>query len=140
MKPSILQFSPESHIIQYYNSKPSFIDAWTQCERGDWMFCLALKLFIQDNLLLKVKFECVDSLDYFIENKTKLEKFKKVVNSCSNPAYTSSYLVYMDLYDHFNQEETLPLALAAKTESHKFTAGVCRELLTEQVIKAISDK
>jgi hypothetical protein len=68
MKPDIKQFNPGEELLEYFESKASFKEAWNGCEQGDWMLRLACCMEVDDRLLAGAKALCAGTVRQWMED------------------------------------------------------------------------
>jgi hypothetical protein len=65
----IKQFIPCEEGLEYYESKPSFEEAWRECERGDWMLWMAKMLGVDSRTLTRAKALCASTVRHLMTYK-----------------------------------------------------------------------
>jgi hypothetical protein len=68
MKLDIKQFNPGEELLEYFESKASFEEAWNDCEQGDWMLRLACCMEVDDRLLAGAKALCAGTVRQWMED------------------------------------------------------------------------
>lgn len=114
-----------SSAISYVRTQKSYVDAWNNCPRGDWMLWIASKLRIDKRLLTLAIGRCAETVLHLMQDK----RSKKAVQAAID-------------YGHglIGDEELKNAAYAADTDAAREknlqeTADICRELLTEEVFR-----
>jgi hypothetical protein len=151
--------------IEYVKTRKSAVDAWMNCDRGDWMLWLAKRLDVDDRKLTLAKAMCVKQVEHLMKDQRSLDalegcfKYAKgeltreeldELASASASAYAASaayaYAAYAYAYASasaayaasayaYASDASASAASAAKKESLKKSADICREVLTEEVLQ-----
>jgi hypothetical protein len=66
---NIEKFNPCGEWLEYYESKPSFEEAWNDCHRGDWMLWIASKLKVDNRTLTRAKALCANTVRHLMMDK-----------------------------------------------------------------------
>ena len=63
------QFKPCKEALAYYAEKKTFKEAWEDCERGDWMLWIALKLQVEKRVFTLTKGKCAELVIHLMKDE-----------------------------------------------------------------------
>jgi hypothetical protein len=144
-----------SEAIEWVATQKNKIEAWQNCERGDWMLWLAKRLNVDDRKLTLAKFKCANQVRHLMKDQRSLdamdaaEKYgngeisREELNAAAYAASAASaaYAAYAaSAYAAYSAaayaSSAAYAAYAYSDESLKKSADFCREILTEEVLTA----
>ena len=162
----IMQFNPCKESVKFRKNYPDFQSAWADCHRGDWMLWIAKRLNVDLLKLTTAKALCANTVRHLMKDERNINtidvaiKFGKgeasieelnnaaydaylttyttndialslahCANGCVNTVISSDVAVY-SAKAYFKLED--------KKKNQQETANICREILTEDVLKAIN--
>ena len=126
------RFAPCSDAREWMKGQKNATEAWQNCERGDWMLWIAKRLNVDDRKFTMAKAMCAKQVEHLMKD----QRSKDVLQACIdyfnglitreqlNAAADAAYAAYAAYAD----------AAAARTNSLKRSADICREYLTEEVM------
>ena len=137
--------------IEWVKDQKSPADAWQNCHRGNWMLWIAKRLDVDDRLLTLAKATCanqvrslmtdqrsIDALDAcfrYAKGELTREELNTYASAASYAAAAAaSYAAASASYT------ATANAAAARNESLKKSADICREILTEEVLRKYKNK
>lgn len=135
METEISKFNPCDDAVAFRSQFKTFKEAWEQCPRGDWMLWIAQKLKVDYRTLTRAKAKCALTVRHLMEDQRSVnacevalkyadgEATRQELNAAADAAYAAADAAYA--------------ADAAAAKNRKQTADICREVLTEEVFKAI---
>jgi len=141
--------------IEWVKTQKSPTDAWQNCERGDWMLWITKRLNLDDRKLTLAKAMCVKQIEHLMKDqrskdtlqaaidygngKISREELNEYAYAAYAAAYTSAsasasyaYAAYAAAYASASASAS---AAYAMRNSLKISADICREYLTEDVLK-----
>jgi hypothetical protein len=121
-----------SDAIDYVKTQKSATLAWQNCERGDWMLWIASRLNVDDKKLTMAKAMCAKQVEHLMKDQRSKDALQacfdyvngKITREELNTAADAAYAAYADDADD------------ARTNSLRKSADICREYLTEDILKA----
>ena len=138
--------------IDYVRNQKSIILAWQNCERGDWMLWVAKRLNIDDRKLTLAKYHCAKQVQHLMKDQRSLdalaaclkyangeisrEQLNAAAYAAADAAAAAAYAAYAAAYAAAAYAAAAYAAENARTNSLKKSADICREYLTEDVLKA----
>jgi hypothetical protein len=141
MKTSKLEkLSACSEAIEWVATQKNKIEAWQNCERGDWMLWLAKRLDVDDRKLTLAKFKCANQVRHLMTDKRSIDAMdaaEKYGNGeisredLNTAAYAAAYAAYAAAAAYY-----AAYASAAYAAALKKSADFCREILTDEVLTA----
>ena len=69
-----------SSAIRYVRTQKSYVDAWNNCPRGDWMLWIAAKLQIDKRLLTLTKGKCAATVLHLMKDKRSKKAVKAAID------------------------------------------------------------
>lgn len=108
MKFNLEKFDPCIKALEYYNTKSTFLEAWNDCDRGDWMLWIASKLKVDHRKLTLAKSRCAKLIFHLMtDQRSKIsvevaEKYgmgeatKEQLDKAAHDAYTAAYAADAD--------------------------------------------
>ena len=125
--------------IEYVKTCKSAKDAWMNCDRGDWMLWLAKRLNVDDRKLTLTKATCANQVRHLMKDQRSLD----ALDACFRYANGEISRSALDIYDAADAAaaaysaaySAAAYSAAAYTESLRKSAGICREILTDVVLK-----
>jgi len=149
--------------IEYVKTRKSAVDAWMNCERGDWMLWLAKRLDVDDRMLTLAKATCANQVRHLMKDQRSLDAIdacfryargeltREELNEYADAAYDAAYAAYDAYYTAYDAAydaayaaaaaaAAAASAAAARIKSLKKSADICREILTEEVLKKYKNK
>ena len=148
--------------IKYVRNQKSPEEAWNNCSRGDWMLWLARRLDVDNRLLTLAKATCanqvrslmtdqrsLDALDAcfrYANGELTREELNTFTSAASDAADAADYADYAAYYAAAAAyaasadaaaaaADDAASATAARKESLKKSADICREILTDVVLQ-----
>ena len=142
--------------IKYVRNQKSPEEAWNNCSRGDWMLWLARRLDVDNRLLTLAKATCanqvrslmtdqrsLDALDACFRyangelTREELNTFTSAASDAADAAYAASDAAYAAYYAAYAADAAYAAAAAyvSRQESLKKSADICREILTDVVLR-----
>ena len=148
---------------EWVKTQKSAVAAWENCERGDWMLWLAKKLNVDDRKLTMAKYRCASQVLHLMKDPHSLaamaaslqyangEITREELNAyaAATYAYAAADATYAAAaaaaYAAADADATYAAAAAAaaaaatyaaRSESLKRSADICRQYLTEDVLAA----
>ena len=61
-----------SEAIEWVATQKNYIEAWQNCERGDWMLWLAKKLSVDDRKFTLAKFKCANQVRHLMKDQRSI--------------------------------------------------------------------
>ena len=110
--------------IEWVKDQKSPEKAWQNCHRGDWMLWIAKKLDVDDRLLTLAKATCANQARHFMTDQRSLD----ALDACFR--YANGELTREELNTF-----TSAAAYVSRQESLKKSADICREILTDVVLR-----
>ena len=142
MKTEIEKFSPCEDALVFRKKYKTFMGAWNNCPRGDWMLWIAQRLDVDIRTLTLAKGYCAKTVIHLMKDqrskdavkaaidfgrgKIDKEQLKKTADAADAAASYAAYAADAAAY----------AAAAARIKNQKATANICRKYLT----KAVMDK
>jgi hypothetical protein len=111
---------------EWVKTQKSAVAAWENCERGDWMLWLAKKLSVDDRKLTMAKYHCAAQVLHLMKDPRSLAAM------AASLQYANGEITREEL----NAYAATAAAYAARSESLKRSADICRQYLTEDVLAA----
>ncbi len=160
---------PCSEAIKYMASQKTYLSAWANCERGDWMLWIAKKLKVDDKKLTMAKVMCAKQVEHLIRDQRSKDALQACfdyvngkitrdeLNAAANTAYAYAYdaadaAAYAAAYDAAYDAAADAAAdayadaaydaygdaaaAAARTQSLRKSADICRQYLSIEVLEA----
>ena len=153
-----------SDALEYYKTKDSFEEAWNDCHRGDWMLWIAAQMNIDRWTLFLAKARCAKTVYHLMEdgrsrhavdmaekyglNQCSLEELKVAHASAASAAVAASYAASYAAVVAAAASAAVAAASAAVAaaasssaayKNQRETANICREILTDEVFKIVSE-
>ena len=166
MKPTeISKYKPCTEAVEYRNKYKHFKNAWRYCPRGDWMLWLAYKAGVDKRTLTLAKALCAKTVIHLMKDERSVNAVnvaesygrgnatEEELNIARNA--TDAYAVYAAAAYAADAAAAYAAAAyavyaaaayaaaayaadaAARAKNQKQTADICREILTEQILKLI---
>ena len=154
-----------SEAIKWVKTRKSSENAWMNCNRGDWMLWLAKRLDVDDRKLTLAKATCANQVRHLMKDQRSLDAIDACFRYAKGEitreelniyaAFASSYAAYAAYYaasyyaaaasaasaaDAYASAAADASYAAAKMESLKKSADICREILTEEVLRKYKNK
>jgi hypothetical protein len=127
MKTSKLEkLSACSEAIEWVATQKNKIEAWQNCERGDWMLWLAKRLDVDDRKLTLAKFKCANQVRHLMTDKRSTDALNAAEKYGNGE-------ISRDELDNASANANASYAYAAAL---KKSADFCREILTDEVLTA----
>ena len=134
--------------IEWAANQKNYKEAWQSCERGDWMLWLAFKLNIDDKKLTMAKVMCVKQVEHLMRDQRSRDALQSCIdyangkitrnqiNAAADDAAAAyaAYAAYAAAADYAAAAAD-DAAADARKASLKKSADICREYLTEEVLK-----
>jgi hypothetical protein len=147
--------------IEWVGTRKSPKDAWMNCERGDWMLWIAKRLDVDDRILTLAKVKCVEQIRHLMKDQRSLDALdacyryakgeitREELNLASAAAdaayasdaasaaaaYAAASYAYASAAASYAYASAAASAAAARMKSLKKSADICREILTEEVLR-----
>ena len=142
--------------IEWVKSQKSPEKAWQNCHRGDWMLWIAKKLDVDNRLLTLAKATCANQARHFMTDQRSLDAldacfryangeltreemntFTSAASDAADAAYAASDAAYAAYYAAYAADAAYAAAAAyvSRQESLKKSADICREILTDVVLR-----
>ena len=116
--------------VRWVKTQKSISQAWLNCERGDWMLWLAKKLDVNDKKLTLAKVMCAKQVEHLMKD----QRSKDALQACFD--YINGEITREQLNNVAYAAYTAAACTAAvKRTSLKKSADICREYLTDEVLK-----
>lgn len=77
---NIKQFGPCDDAVEWYDTMPSFEEAWQKCHRGDWMLWIAARLKVDNRKLILAKAYCAKTVYHLLESNSSREAIVAAIN------------------------------------------------------------
>jgi hypothetical protein len=129
---------------EWVKTQKSAVLAWQNCERGDWMLWLAKKLNVDDKKFTLAKVMCAKQVEHLMKDqrsKDALVACLKYVNGeiTREELYAAAADAAAAAYDAYAAYAAAAAAAyaaadAARFDSLKKSADICREYLTDEVL------
>ena len=159
MKEKLEKLDACNEAIKWASTQPDYRAAWQNCERGDWMLWLAQVLNVDDRKLIFAKYLCSKQVQHLMEDQRSIDAMEASLRYANGEigrdelnkyaeaaAYTADAAYAYDAADAAYAAAAAAYAyaaaaaaaddVAAKKESLKKSADICREILTEEVLIA----
>lgn len=96
--------------IHYVRTQKSYVDAWNNCPRGDWLLWIADKLQINKRLLTLAKGKCAATVLHLMQDKRSKKAVQAAIDyghglisdeelknaiAAANAAYNAAYVAYV---------------------------------------------
>lgn len=152
MKTEIDKFEPCRDGLDFRKEFKTFEEAWNACELGDWMLWIAAKLEADIRILTLAKGLCANTVKHLMKDKRSIaavdaaiafgsgeidgNEFKTAAYASHAAAcvYTTAYLAASAYAVASGNGST-----SAIKRHQKQTADICREVLTNEVLRLISE-
>ena len=150
--------------IEWVKGQKSPEEAWQNCHRGDWMLWIAKRLDVDDRLLTLAKATCANQVRSLMTDQRSLDALdacfryangeltREELNTFAYAAYAAAayasdasaaaYAASAAAYAYDASDASAASAdaadaadAAAREESLKKSADICREILTEVVLQ-----
>jgi hypothetical protein len=153
------QLSACKEAIEYVRTQKSAKDAWMNCDRGDWLLWLAKRLNVDDKKLTLAKALCANQVRHLMKDQKSLDTldacFKyangeitreeldasayaasaAAASADAAAASASAYAAASAADADASAYAYAYAASAAKMDSLKKSADICKEILTEDVLQ-----
>lgn len=165
MKTEIDKFDPCRDGLDFRKEFKTFEEAWNACERGDWMLWIAAKLEADIRILTLAKGLCANTVKHLMKDRRSTAAVDAAIafgsgeidgNEFKTAAYASHAAYYAASAAHAatSAAASSHAASAAATayaaasgngstsaikRHQKQTADICREVLTNEVLRLISE-
>ena len=137
----IRKFDPCNEGYLFRKQYATFEEAWNNCPRGDWMLWLAKKLNVDLLKLTTAKAMCANTARHLMQDERSIKAVDIAI------AFGNGLITRIELdaaaYAAADAAYAADAAAAyadAKKENQLQTANICREVLTEEVFKALNLK
>jgi len=92
--------------IEYVKTRKSAVDAWMNCDRGDWMLWLAKRLDVDDRMLTLAKATYANQVRHLMKDQRSLDAIdacfryargeltREELNEYADAAYDAAYAAY----------------------------------------------
>ena len=146
--------------IEWVADQKNYKEAWRSCERGDWMLWLAFKLNIDDKKLTMAKVMCAKQVEHLMRDQRSRDALQACIDYANgkitrnqlntyaaatyDAAYAAAYAYaaaaaaaspFIAAVDAYAADADAYAAAAAIKASLKKSADICREYLTEEVLR-----
>ena len=126
--------------IEWIANQKNYKEAWQNCERGDWMLWLACKLNVDDKKLTMAKAMCAKQVEHLMQDQRSRDALQSCIDY-ANGKITRNQLnaAAADAADSAADAAAdyaayAAAADAARVNSLKKSADICREYLTKEVL------
>ena len=116
--------------------------AWDNCERGDWMLWIAKKLDIDDRLLTLAKATCANQVRHLMTDQRSIDALDACFRYAKGEITREELNTFADAdADDYADAASASAyyadaaASAARQDSLKKSADICREILTDVVLQ-----
>ena len=150
-KIEIEKYAPCDDALEYRKQYETFEQAWNECVRGDWMLWIAKRVGVDLKILTLAKGHCantvrhlmndgrslagVDAAIAFGEGKITRDDVDRAADAADAAADAAdAAAAYAYAADACDADAA---AADAKKENQKKTADICRQYLTNDVLKLI---
>ena len=165
MKTEIDKYNPCEEAVVFRKKYKHFKNAWRYCHRGDWMLWLAFKVGVNKRTLTLAKGLCAKTVIHLMKDQRSKDAVKAAIDygegkindnklnadayasaayaSAASAAYASAYASYAAYASDAAASASDAAAsaaydaYAAKINNQKLTADICREILTEEILKRL---
>ena len=114
--------------VKWASTQKNTIEAWQNCERGDWMLWLAKKLNVDDKKLTMAKAMCAKQVEHLMKD----QRSKDALQACFD--YVNGKITRKQLNAYTAATAAAYAADNAREDSLRKSADICREYLTEEVL------
>lgn len=156
MRTEIEIYDPCIEAVQFRSQFNTFKEAWDACHRGDWMLWIAKKVEVDTRMLILAKGRCVETVKHLMKDEGSKkavevaiafgegEASEQELQTACDAAATAYAAAYADAYYAATCDFTAAYnaaynAATALKENQMKTANICREILTEEVLKRIEN-
>ncbi len=150
--------------IEWVKSQKNPVEAWQNCERGDWMLWLATSLNVNDRKLTLAKATCVKQVEHLLTDQRSKDALEgcfeyakgKITReelnilataayyaaaAASDVAYAAASAAYAAsatyvAYAAYATDVAYAADATSRDDSLKKSADICREILTEDILTA----
>ena len=144
MKTEIENYHACLAAVEYRKQFDTFEQAWNACERGDWMLWIAAKVGVDKRILTLAKGLCAETVIHLMKDERSIKAVKTAIAYGKGeatdeelPAAAADADAAAYYATHADAAADAYYA-AARKENRLKTATICREVLTEKVLKLIS--
>ena len=140
---NIDEYSPCKDGLEYYRSQPDFATAWKNCHRGDWMLWIAKKLNVDNRILTLAKGKCAETVLCLMKDQRSIDAVKSAIdfgNGLIDESQLNAYAYDAADTSYDTAYDTDAAYGAAREENQLKTANICREILTEAVMKKVKEQ
>ena len=121
----ISKYSPCMEAMEFRSSYKTFKEAWEACPRGDWMLWIAKKAGVDLLKLTTAKALCANTVRHLMRDDRSTNAIDVALRFGKGEATREEL------------DAAAADAYAARTKNRLATANICREVLTEEVYKAL---
>ena len=143
MKTEIEKYHPCEDAVEFRRQYATFADAWAACPRGDWMLWIAKKAGVNLRTLTLAKGLCAETVIHLMKDERSRNAVRVAIAygkgeatdeelSAARAAYAAARAAYPAAY-----AAAYAAADAALAANQQQTADICREVLTDEIMKLI---
>ena len=129
----IEQFKPCKDAIDFRRKYNSFVEAWNNCPRGDWMLWIAESIGVNYYFISKAKKECYKTVENINNSYALLSKEYSELETIGD-AYRTSAAASYATHAFVRSKNSVRSSKRARKEHNEITAKICRDILTMHVL------
>ena len=140
MKTEIEKYHPCKDAVEFRRQYATFAEAWAACPRGDWMLWLAQKAGVNLRTLTLAKGLCAETAIRLMTDERSRNAVRVAITYGRGDATDEELSAAADAADAASAAAYAAAhaaASAAYAANQQQTADICREVLTEEIMKLI---
>ena len=136
----IEKYGPCSEGLDYYLSQDSVIEAWENCQRGDWMLWIASKIGVDLAIMTKAKALCANTARHLMKDERSTNAIDVALKFSDGKATIKELDAAAAAADaaYAAAAATADAADAAREKNRIKTAEICRKVLTGEVFNIVN--
>jgi hypothetical protein len=127
----IAKFKPCEDALAYRATHSTFAEAWQHCPRGDWMLWIATKAGVDKRTLTLAKALCAKTVIHLMRD----ERSRKAVEVAEAYGCGKATDEELSAAAAAAADAAHAAHAAARKKNRQATADICREILTDAVLK-----
>ena len=129
----ISKYSPCKEAMEFRSNYETSKEAWESCPRGDWMLWIAKKAGVDMLKLTTAKALCANTVRHLMRD----DRSKNAIDVALKFGKGEATREELDAAAAYAAYAAYAAAADARIKNRLATANICREVLTEEIYKAL---